>query len=93
MSLVLTNENSVVVLRCSGVEYSSIKSCGRAGIMTRKEYVRIARAIKECVDIYKSPCPATIADNIANELKKDNPSFDKDRFLKACGVLETCDTK
>lgn len=57
--------------------------------MTRKDYVLIAAAIA-AAEIhamdgaeYARKC---IAHNIALALATDNPRFDRERFLKACGV-------
>lgn len=67
--------------------------------MTRKEYEMIAAAIREEVSFLKrnvlemtpeivtarqsSVC--AVAVNIAFALAQDNPRFDKDRFMAACG--------
>jgi hypothetical protein len=53
--------------------------------MTRKDYVLIAKTINDAYyldDNYK----LTIARDFADELGLDNPRFDRDRFLAACGV-------
>jgi hypothetical protein len=62
--------------------------------MTRKDYVTIAHAIKNAMDVthYSSdPTPqAGIADTarkIADALASDNGKFDQTRFLNACGVM------
>jgi hypothetical protein len=67
--------------------------------MTRKDYVLIAAALKDarpipkhelyaldhnerlCADTYRN-----VARSIADALAKDNPRFDRERFLTACGV-------
>lgn len=54
--------------------------------MTRKDYVMIADVIKnldECIDSYGLE---VLADNMADALESDNPRFNRDRFLVACGV-------
>ncbi len=61
--------------------------------MTRKDYVEIAKVLKSVKDLEFSstlpPTPAFVAEYIAKELipmlKRDNPAFDKARFLAACG--------
>lgn len=59
--------------------------------MTRKDYEMIAEAIE---DAYKV-CDASNSDTfgvteaahaLADQFQTDNPRFDRDRFLKACGV-------
>jgi len=55
--------------------------------MTRKDYELIAKAIR-CA----SAAPGYAARNsfaafaIADALASDNPRFDRERFLKACGI-------
>ena len=57
--------------------------------MTRKDYILIAAAIAAAkIDAmtgaeYARKC---ITHNIALALASDNPRFDRERFLKACGV-------
>ena len=59
-------------------------------MMTRKDYVAIAALIKhqresaERDDIQLGV--EYIADSLAHFFKTDNPRFDRERFLKACGV-------
>ncbi len=52
--------------------------------MTRKDYIRIARAI------FNSPIDDDARGNIvlelSAELKMDNPEFDSNKFSKACGI-------
>jgi hypothetical protein len=56
--------------------------------MTRKDYVLIARAIHDrCAHCKDAGIQAGIldaADAIADALEKDNPRFDRHRFLRAC---------
>jgi hypothetical protein len=65
--------------------------------MTRKDYILIAEALKSvdpqpttpgddrvCRRTYQGWSCACIA--VCNALANDNPRFDRDRFLKACGV-------
>ncbi len=62
--------------------------------MTRKDYILIAEAVKASRPEtphspddkpYLSQCFAT-ANALARALANDNPRFDRERFLKACGV-------
>lgn len=56
--------------------------------MTRKDYVAIAAAIRKEV-IYSGSETTTalksVADSIADIMKRDNPRFDRSRFIDACG--------
>jgi len=62
--------------------------------MTRKDYVAIAAAIKDRVTIAQHIQGAAqrighyteLAREIAEVMARDNPRFDRARFLKACGV-------
>ena len=63
--------------------------------MTRKDYVLIAKAIKSSrVSNYlDNPNRAlylngidNAAHNMADALASDNPRFDRDKFLTACGL-------
>lgn len=62
--------------------------------MTRKDYVLIAAALKatyrpQLVDDHTrgiNDGVAAAAESLAIELKRDNPRFDRERFLKAAGV-------
>ena len=65
--------------------------------MTRKDYVAIAAAIALTRDYIARTEPeenqidmrdgaALAAEHIANVMAQDNPRFDRQRFLKACGV-------
>ena len=67
--------------------------------MTRKDYVAIARAIKDARPLALERRQAfplslviakdvleTVAANLADTLAADNPRCDRSRFLKACGV-------
>ena len=55
--------------------------------MTRKDYVAIAEAIAKA-DRYDDGemIAADIIERIADCMIRDNPRFDRARFLKACGV-------
>ncbi len=57
--------------------------------MTRKDYVLIADALKRAGNACASPSPiqhATDCHVLADALARDNPRFDRARFLKASGV-------
>lgn len=63
--------------------------------MTRKDYVLIAKAISDgqfinCATkddlIMNRDTRGKIAFQLADELKAQNPRFDRSRFLKAAGV-------
>ena len=68
--------------------------------MTRKHFQAIADAIRGCVYLDESEITAmredgidavtaqreNIAFAIADALRQFNPAFDRERFLKACGV-------
>lgn len=66
--------------------------------MTRKDYQLIAGVIRQSLDDYKDipglgvdndPERGAIlftADALADELAADNLMFDRDKFLKACGI-------
>jgi hypothetical protein len=58
--------------------------------MTRKDYVMLAAAIKEAhayaIDAARRLGVASAAHEVADAIARDNPRFDRDRFLKACGV-------
>lgn len=60
--------------------------------MNRKDYELIAEAIKEEVlrwggltTVAEVQMASAIASRIADALKRDNPRFDKARFMRACG--------
>jgi len=59
--------------------------------MTRKDYVMIARTIKGNQRQFKEGEEGQtllwiLAHQFASELQADNPRFDRDKFLTACGV-------
>lgn len=65
--------------------------------MTRKDYVLIARAVSDgqfincaTVDelVMMEAVRLKIAEQLAGEMGKTNARFDRDRFLKACGVAK-----
>lgn len=58
--------------------------------MTRKDYVLIAQAIKGQVNFFIGDqlvlqVIKAIAISVAMALATDNPRFDRDRFMQACG--------
>ena len=58
--------------------------------MTRKDYVAIAAAICETLKYHERTdaidALAFLARDLAATMARDNPRFDRARFLKACGV-------
>ena len=57
--------------------------------MTRKDFELIAKVIKELppVDIYDVSGHKVVALIFANALATTNPLFNREKFLKACGVV------
>lgn len=53
--------------------------------MTRKDYVMIADRIGGMTYLTETD-RATIAEDFAEALAADNPRFNSERFLEACGV-------
>lgn len=56
--------------------------------MTRKDYVTIAEAIKRASDEATDPQRDAIywaAHHIAHALRRDNPRFERARFMEAAG--------
>lgn len=49
-------------------------------MMTRKDYIIIARAIKNAESV------AELAYRLADAMQADNPEFNRTKFLKACGL-------
>ena len=57
--------------------------------MTRKDYILIAEAFKsaaEAVDYPERLGALLAANEIAHRLERDNPRFDRPRFMAACGL-------
>lgn len=58
--------------------------------MSKKDYVAVARIISNTRELCqaKEAREATtyIASDLAREFVKDNPRFDSDKFLRACGL-------
>lgn len=65
-------------------------------MLTRKHYHSIAEIFKQNLEEIKPidsmlaqygwACIACVAEELADYFEKDNPRFDRDRFLEACGV-------
>jgi hypothetical protein len=80
-------------------KYLDIVSNGLNGenAMTKKDYILIAEVIKQCHPVSSMPkewrngCESAmsyIARHLADEMKKDNSRFNRERFLNACGVTD-----
>jgi hypothetical protein len=56
--------------------------------MTRKHYQLLADMIRREYEVYENDAAtlASVADTLATICKADNPRFDRDRFLEACGM-------
>jgi len=62
--------------------------------MTKKHYIAIAQALKDARPIHSANLSADIANgvldsaarNLSEAMQRDNPLFDRSRFLDACGV-------
>lgn len=60
--------------------------------MTRKDFVLIANALKDAAEMASTAHPDfrrgvnQAASDIAYALRTTNPRFDRERFLKACGM-------
>lgn len=57
--------------------------------MTRKDYVLLADALRAAIEALDEPRrmgAKLAATEIAHRLEDDNPRFDYERFLKACGL-------
>lgn len=52
--------------------------------MSRKDYVKTAAIIKGLILTHSEKEP--IAQQFADMFEDDNPHFDRDRFMAACGV-------
>jgi hypothetical protein len=53
--------------------------------MTKKDYVLIARALYEARFELRdaNPCQTVIINDLASALERDNPRFDRQRFIDA----------
>lgn len=67
--------------------------------MTRKDYVLIAETLRELLADIDRESPgmrevlrgermgvASVARRLAEQLRQDNPRFDRTRFIEACGL-------
>ena len=59
--------------------------------MTRKDFEMLAAAIQSSLLEFADPSEGkdgirTVANTLAQALRHDNPRFDRDRFLTACGL-------
>lgn len=54
--------------------------------MTRRDYQIIANAVRQMFSLGENQL--YVADMLAVVLAKDNPKFDRSKFLEACGVEE-----
>ena len=54
--------------------------------MTRKNFELIARVIKNADEVADEWAREALAEMFARELATTNENFNRDRFLKACGV-------
>ena len=57
--------------------------------MTKKDYELVARSldVPSC-ELMKAGVYELVAKALADAFEKDNSKFDRDKFLKACGVTE-----
>jgi hypothetical protein len=55
--------------------------------MTRKDYELIASILRDSLDnIVDDMAHEALSDVFAEELENTNPRFNRERFLRACGV-------
>lgn len=54
--------------------------------MTRKDYLIIASAVAKMQSLGENQL--YVADMLASELAKTNTRFDREKFMKACGVQQ-----
>lgn len=54
--------------------------------MSRKDYELIAGVISNSQGLTRGGIMDTLAERFADELAKENPRFDRAKFLKACKV-------
>ena len=57
--------------------------------MTRKDYILLADALRAAIEALDEPRrmgAKLAATEIAHRLEDENPRFDYERFLKACGL-------
>ena len=56
--------------------------------MSKKDFVLIADVINSSRNTENNKLMDEVAVNFANRLKTTNPLFNRDKFLKACGVTD-----
>lgn len=62
--------------------------------MTKKDYELIAEHIKEAPKgVFNEFYREAFVCGLADKLKNDNPKFDRDKFLTACGIDTGCEHK
>ena len=72
--------------------YGGLGIPSKRDIMTKKDYIAIAKVINHVQraniagDISTKNVAQNIAYGIADVMQSDNPNFDRNRFLLACGV-------
>lgn len=54
--------------------------------MTRQHFALIAAVLAPYVGEQEANIPASIAKDFADKLRTTNPNFNRERFLRACGV-------
>ena len=58
--------------------------------MSRKDYIKIARIIKDSTiinnNLFESISKKCLINSLCDMLKEDNPNFNRFRFLDACEV-------
>lgn len=55
--------------------------------MTRKDYQLVSDALAKCGSLGQENL-LYVADMVANDIKKSNPAFDVERFIKNAGVTD-----
>lgn len=62
--------------------------------LTKKDYELIAGSLqmtdKWTAKVIRRDLFIILCENLANALNRDNPKFDRNRFLTACGIVEKC---
>ena len=61
-------------------------------MMTRKDYVATADILETLVSIVSGDNFSDVLDAVdafADMFAKDNPRFDRKRFVEACGIIES----
>ena len=58
--------------------------------LTKKDYELIAGVLKLADAECWTDHIELIAEEMADSLEQDNPKFDRNKFLTACGIVEKC---